>query len=90
MLGGYGDGPIGTAYDGALVVKGIGAAEIDVTMVSVLVQKALLDLAPEILGGGACGGSFTAVGVDRAGRGSRTARFPRGRNACGIRDCANT
>ena len=28
MLGGYGDGPIGTAHDGALVVKGIGGAEI--------------------------------------------------------------
>ena len=29
MLGGYGDGPIGTAHDGALMVKGIGGAEIE-------------------------------------------------------------
>lgn len=28
MLGGHGDGPIGTAHDSALVVKGIGAAKI--------------------------------------------------------------
>ena len=29
MLGGYSDGPIRAAHDGALVVKGVGGAEIE-------------------------------------------------------------
>src|SRR6516164_3417762 len=62
---------------------------VKVTVVPVLMQKALLGLAPEILGVALCGGSFTAADVDRAGGRSRTAGDFRGTNACRIRGRAD-
>ena len=61
MLGGYCNGPIGAAHHGPLVIKGIGLPKsrtkpvsleelVKVTVVPVLIQKALLDLAPGVLG----------------------------------------
>ena len=100
MLGGYGDGPIGTAHDGALVVKGIGGAEIeDKSRVlgrasegdggARLDAKGFVGLGAGDTRGGACGGSFTAADVARAGGRSRTAGDFRGTNACRIRGRAD-
>ena len=64
MLGGYGDGPIGTAHDGALVVKGIGGAEIQ--------DK------PRVLGRaseGEGGASLDAEGFVGLGAGDTRSRF---------------
>ena len=100
MLGGYGDGPIGTTHDGALVVKGIGVAEIK-DEAGVLRGAGESDGGANFdaegfiaLGAGdarssASRGSRAAPDVDRAWGGSGTARVLRGTNAGRIGGRAN-
>jgi len=100
MLGGYRDGPIRTAHDGALVVKGIGAAEIE-DEASVLRGAGKGDSgasfdAEGLVGFGAgdarssaSGGSRAASDVDRARGRSGTTGVLRGTNAGRIGGRAN-
>ena len=100
ILGGYRDGPIRTAHDGALVVKRIGAAEIE-DEAGVLCRarkgdggasfdtEGFVGLGARRARSSASGGSLAASDVDRARGRSGTAGVLRGTNAGRIGGRAN-
>jgi len=92
MFGGDANRAIGAAYDGTLVIEGIGAAEVDheagilgtthkINGGANLNAESFVGLRIGNAGGRGGTGAPAALDVDGAGRGSGTARIRRGTNA---------